>query len=179
MSAKFDDELQWRIQRYVAGDETFDRDTFEAEMLEDTSLALAVADAVEELGQISAATHLAHASQASSAAHGNSAKSPQTARLPFVNWWRMAASLAALMLISFMISRGDFLGTQTANQEPNFQSPLSDVAENWLVLNEPTYEEAIVSDLIPPESLDFAPATDLENDWMAEATFALYDELDS
>ena len=43
------DAQRWEVERYVLGDDSFDRQAFEDRMLDDTRLALAVADCVAEV----------------------------------------------------------------------------------------------------------------------------------
>ncbi len=49
------EEQLWEIDRYLLNDPTLDREAFEQRMLEDESLSVAVASAVERLSMLSVA----------------------------------------------------------------------------------------------------------------------------
>lgn len=170
------DDLQWQIERYVLADATLDRASFEHRMLEDPQLALAVAKAVEDLAEISAAANLPDREPV---VHNNENHHKGRSR----RIMQIMAATAATILIVFLASRPETSSSSSSSNAPVAaeDDTLSQVAENWLVLHPAEFAEMDDVEAEPWESLDqeYMGLTSEDEDWIEAAAQALIEERNS
>lgn len=120
-------DLQWKIEGYLLGDPTIDRAEFEREMLENSDLALKVADAAEQLEQIAQVASKANYSeiQARVVAVASSSRRQVSASRKLL--WTLAATAAAVLIGLTLLS----LKNPSGNR-------LDELANNWLVMETET-----------------------------------------
>lgn len=179
-------DLQWDIDRYLLGDEALDREAFEARMMEDESLALAVAESVQQFEDLS------RACRAMPAVHedenwprGESDVSHLSRRqVSSAEVYRLIglAAFAASLLLAVLIwqSLGGPGQRQIADggtTETGSGNRLAEVADLWFAMDS---SEVLASDsetFLISDGSDAMVVDDLsaESDWIIEATQQLYD----
>lgn len=158
------EDLQWDIERYVLLDETLDRDAFEARMLEDERLALAVAEAVDHMEMLTTACRV------------SSDSSPPKAWPVFA--WSMRIGVGLAVAAGLLIATGLLSPnwSQGDGQAIGETEELSAVAEQWLVMDADGDAD---ESLITPVSWEWEPGLMAEEeDWMLEAAQQFFQELE-
>lgn len=176
-------EVQLDVDRYVLQDESLDRDAFEARMLENEELALAVADAVAEWGKISAVCRTQAVTELTglrSPSHGAVVCRAGENRVGG-NWGVILATLASVVLVA-VLSQISWRPTDSlVTQGPQETPQLTQLAENWIAMTpieDVTADELLttaVSDLERAESEEWGD----NSDWMVEAAQQFFQELES
>lgn len=195
-------ESHWEIHRYLLDDPSFDRDTFEQRMLEDTDLALAVADEVERLELIqrtvvSSSTARDCATQVvtgrdTSTEHerGSTTRRRQVTVL-------LGTAIALLILLGsfqWFAPNGAGNRTNTALVHPVVEPGLEETAEFWLGMQDgdALIEELAIDSLafdssnttIALETETEIDSTDetldsSDSDWMLDIAIGYYGEMES
>lgn len=180
-----DQKVLWDIQRYLLDDPSFDRHAFEQQMLEDPSLALAVADEVESLEAIQATL----------------TTSPQPTGFYTIlhhKQLNVALGMAVAVLLVVGLSQvfvpSNLIETaSTTSAEASRPLELEETVDYWLGFDEGSAsaenldQEALVfdspafpvsfeaeSELLPSDEAD--PA---DSDWMLEIAIGYFGEMDS
>lgn len=175
-----EDELRWDIDRYLLHDPEMDRDAFEQRMLEDPRIAMAVGNAVEQLMLIKAAN-----------LEVDQAVDIRVEPIREVDhrqgWLRVAAAVAALLLIAVlfgMLRSLDGPAVVQTPQETNESWNISDVAENWVVLQTEDSNPAYLVDGAG-EDLEVSMVTagteqpPAEEEWIIEAAQQFFAAMES
>lgn len=172
------EQRQWDVERYLLDDPSLNRDEFEARMLDDEQLALAVADEVELLQRVVAACR----EPVSAVTHGPKSN--------HITWHRIATiglAIAATLLVALLVrmnheTRQTAQETQrTPHSQPSdpLQVQMRAVAEQWVALDvsyDADETSSAASDLVAEPAFDVGLD---EEDWMLQAAREFFLELES
>ncbi len=127
-------QLDWEVYRYVLDDPTLDRAAFEALMLDDMNLALAVAEAVQHVDSLRAASFIAPPVPIQSQQPDQSQQPSTVYRSAATSGWQLS-SLAALAA-AFLLAIGLLNFQLTHKSAVSYESANKVLADNWLALLE-------------------------------------------
>lgn len=174
----------WDIDRYLLDDETLDRDAFEARMLQDETLALAVADELERLQLLSSVADRKLVRAAPFAVETSVSPVSFTRTRPPVMAWAALVIAVSLLFALFVWPQGDQPSAegQLAANPLQEAIPLQEVAQEWLAL-ESALEDSEIAELVAGAEVNardtFNLTDDLEeangDDWMLLACEFLSD----
>ncbi len=162
---------QWDVDRYVLGDDTLDRESFEARMATDEQLAWQVAQSVGQVACFSSAAELASDDRGQASPNSVPAKPMIPAKqaisvrpVPARLMWTALATVAATVLVA---SCWGLLGrNSTGSADAIAAQDLPAVAAHWLALeSEGEGEETLISNALEMDSTEKW----VEDDWMVEA----------
>ncbi len=181
-------QLDWDAYRYVLDDPSLDRAAFEARMLDDVELALAVAQAVAHVDQLRAASF--SAAPVSSVATPAVASTRSSASGPA--GWRLSslAALAAGLLLAIGLLNFVLDQRPGASAVALSGTGQSQVVEHWLALQRAELVDVSTNlvdmsinfdvgpdDMIVPDSADaVATESSTDSDWLMDAAREFYSQ---
>lgn len=193
--AIIDANLQWQIDRYVLGDETFDRAEFESLMLKNDNLALAVGDSVSDMQLIALADGTTNCANEKTLP-AIEMVSERDAR-GLARGMVLLATSAVLLVAGFLWFRSSS-NSDSMTQRQEAGGDISALAENWVALKSPQLD---ATDLFNGDYMgaaensrdveevwllsnfhdaEYASEQDADvEDWMLEAAQVFYQEIGS
>ena len=177
-------QLDWEAYRYVLDDPTLDRTAFEARMLDDVKLALAVAEAMLHVDSLRAVSNIAPPEMVPAkptAAHHVAAEGGW-------NLTSLAALAAALMLAIGLVN---YRIVHTSSRV-TASVPAQNLAESWLAIRQTEIVDqssnlvdvstntAVREDDPMPEPTEFVGVEQSnDNDWLMDAAREFYAQGDA
>lgn len=182
-------QLEWDAYRYVLDDPSLDREAFEARMLSDVDLALAVAEAVSHIDALRAASSIVSVSASSRPQKVAGVESGLATTERYTVHWSIVASLAATLLAAVGLLNYAVLFKSPADVPADYarsQAGEQRLAESWLALRNVELVD-VSSNLVDVSSnLESAKVEELEavepiatdgsseSDWLLDAAQEFY-----
>lgn len=129
-------QLDWDAYRYVLEDPSLDRPAFEARMLADVELALAVAEAVSHIDALRAASSIVPPPRPSRAAPGQGNLIAESKSTGGWHWSTLAALAATLLLVVGLANYLAISDPADPAQRSSRAVGEQRLAESWLALRQ-------------------------------------------